>query len=354
MATARERSRCRDRLETLSKSSLDSESLRREAIAELKRVIGFDRWCWPLADPETLLPPEGIAEHDYGPGIPRALELEYSGVDFAAKHVLARRRNPAGSLSGETKGDLARSPRWDQVMRPVGMGDVVTVACRDRLGCWGWIEAYRDRADRMFQDDDLELLAQAGESMGSALRRTSAGPSETAAAQPRPPGVLVLDHELRLVSSTAGARAWLDAMPAARVCATFGILPAVIYPAATLARTQRDGHGAHALARAVDGPWMMIDAARLEGRGDGDVAVSLRAATASETFGFLCRVYALSRREREVVSALQTGLDTQGVATRLFISPHTVQDHLKSVFEKVGVHSRRELLARFSTSDEPG
>jgi DNA-binding CsgD family transcriptional regulator len=354
MTTARERSRCRDRLEKLGRSSLDSESLRREAIAELKRIVGFDRWCWPLADPETLLPLGGLAEHDYGPGVPRALELEYSGLDFAAKHVLARRASPAGSLSAETNGDLARSPRWDEVMRRVGIGDVAAVACRDTLGCWGWIEAYRDRADSMFGDDDLELLAHAGTTLGPALRRTSIGQDANSAAESRPPGVLVLDHELKLVSSTAGARAWLDVMPAAEIAAMFGILPAVIYPAATLARTHEDGHGAHALARAVDGPWMMIDAARLEGHGDGHVAVSLRAATASETFDLLCRVYALSRRERDVVSAVVAGLDTQGVARRLFISPHTVQDHLKSVFEKVGVHSRREVLARFRTSDEPG
>jgi DNA-binding CsgD family transcriptional regulator len=354
MATARERSRCRERLETLSGSSLDSESLRREAIAELRRIIGFDRWCFPLADPETLLPPDAIAEHDYVPGVPRALDLEYSGVDFAAKHVLARRENPAASLSAETNGDLARSPRWDEVMRPVGIGDVATVACRDVLGCWGWIEAYRDRGDRMFDDDDLELLAHAGDTLGPALRRTSVGDAVRGTAEPRAPGVLVLDSELRLVSSTAGARAWLDVMPAAKIAAMFGILPAVIYPAATLARTRSDGQGAHALARAVDGPWMMIDAARLEGRGDGEVAVSLRAATASETFDYLCRVYALSRRERDVVSALVAGLDTRGVGLRLFISPHTVQDHLKSVFGKVRVHSRRELLARFSTSDEAG
>ena len=59
MATARERGRCRERLEQLSESGLDCDSLRREAIADLQRVIGFDRWCWPLADPETLLPASG-------------------------------------------------------------------------------------------------------------------------------------------------------------------------------------------------------------------------------------------------------------------------------------------------------
>ena len=142
-------------------------------------------------------------------------------------------------------------------------------------------------------------------------------------------------------------------MPAAAVAAAFGILPAVIYPAATLARTRTDGQGARALARAVDGPWMMIDAARLEGGHDGDVAVSLRAATAAETYDYMCRVYALSPRERTVVSALLAGFDTQGVARRLVISPHTVQDHLKSIFGKVGVNSRRQLLARLSTASEP-
>jgi DNA-binding CsgD family transcriptional regulator len=94
----------------------------------------------------------------------------------------------------------------------------------------------------------------------------------------------------------------------------------------------------------------MIEAAPLEGAGEEEIAVTLRAATAAETFGLFCRIYALSQRERELVGLLAAGLDTRAVARRLFISRYTVQDHLKSVFAKVGIHSRRELLAKLSAS----
>src|SRR5919198_358245 len=130
MSTERERADCRRRLEKLGESGLDSESMRREAIVCLQRTVGFERWCWPIADPETLLPGGGIADHDYGRSVPRSLELEYSCDDFAAKHILARRVDPAASLSAETRGDLARSQRWDEVLRRGGLGGGAGVACR--------------------------------------------------------------------------------------------------------------------------------------------------------------------------------------------------------------------------------
>jgi DNA-binding CsgD family transcriptional regulator len=111
-------------------------------------------------------------------------------------------------------------------------------------------------------------------------------------------------------------------------------------------------NGVHALERAVDGRWVMIEAASLQGNGDGEIAVTLRNAGPGETFDLLCRAYGLTRREREVTGAVLAGLDTRAITERLFISRHTVQDHLKSVFGKAGVRSRRELLATFGVSHD--
>ena len=346
MASERERARCRERLGRLGESSLDREGLQREAIVDLQRVIGFDRWCWPLADPETLLPLAGLGDHDYGRSLARALELEFSGTDFVAKHVIAQQAEPVSSLSAETGGDLARSPRWDEIMRPVGIGDVAAAACRDAVGCWGWIELYRDGRDRAFDEGDLELLASAGSSLGSALRYASVGRRD-AVRESRPTGVVVLDGSLGIVEWTAAARQWIATLRAASVFAAWGMLPATVYPAATLARSPATAAKAHALELGVDGRWVMIEASRLDGD-EGRLAVTFRGASAAETFDLLCRAYALTRRERDVLAALVDGLDTRAVTERLFISRHTVQDHLKAVFEKVGVHSRRELLATFS------
>ncbi len=48
------------------------------------------------------------------------------------------------------------------------------------------------------------------------------------------------------------------------------------------------------------------------------------------------------------------GLSTDAIASRIHISPWTVQDHLKAIFEKVGVSSRGELIARtFFAHDAP-
>jgi DNA-binding CsgD family transcriptional regulator len=69
--------------------------------------------------------------------------------------------------------------------------------------------------------------------------------------------------------------------------------------------------------------------------------------------GLLLVAYGLTSRERDICREVIAGHSTADIAGRLFVSAHTVQDHLKSVFAKVGVRSRGELVARLRP-DGPG
>lgn len=54
----------------------------------------------------------------------------------------------------------------------------------------------------------------------------------------------------------------------------------------------------------------------------------------------------LSHRQWEILRLLRANQRVGTVARRLHISPHTVRSHLKSIFQKLGVHSQEELLER--------
>jgi DNA-binding NarL/FixJ family response regulator len=58
----------------------------------------------------------------------------------------------------------------------------------------------------------------------------------------------------------------------------------------------------------------------------------------------------LSAREVEVLLLLDDHLGTDEIASRLFISEHTVRSHVKSMFRKLDVSSRREALERLETA----
>lgn len=55
----------------------------------------------------------------------------------------------------------------------------------------------------------------------------------------------------------------------------------------------------------------------------------------------------LTEREAEIVQGIKEGLSYKQIGERLFISPHTVNHHLKNVYLKADVTSRNELVAKY-------
>lgn len=54
----------------------------------------------------------------------------------------------------------------------------------------------------------------------------------------------------------------------------------------------------------------------------------------------------LTRRERDVLALLLDGRRVSSIARTLYLSEHTVRNHLKAIFRKLGAHSQTELLDR--------
>ena len=57
-------------------------------------------------------------------------------------------------------------------------------------------------------------------------------------------------------------------------------------------------------------------------------------------------VYQLTERERGVTRLILQGASTAQIAAELFLSPHTVQQHVRNIFAKTGVNSRRDLVSK--------
>jgi DNA-binding CsgD family transcriptional regulator len=250
--------------------------------------------------------------------------------------------------------------RFLDVLEPVGVGDELRVPLRDQHGLWGCLDLMRSSDDRPFAEEDGALLDSLAPALAAVTRRSTAaalgdgGPAPVPAA-----GVLVLDADLAVRASTAGAREWLRQLvpptfPYADLAASavvFNVASRVLARSAAEAPgSGRDGHlAARVRVRAITGAWAVVEADALDPL-DRTVAVTIRAAAAAEILDLRFLAYDLTARERQLVGLVLDGSDTRTVSERLFLSPYTVQDHLKSIFEKMGVRTRKELVAQLATT----
>ena len=165
------------------------------------------------------------------------------------------------------------------------------------------------------------------------------------------PGIGVFDERGRPEMLSPAAEQWIARFvedPPPTSPAESKVVQAVAAAARALAGSGRDPHGsgARARVRTRDGAWLVLHGTPLAGAGPVRTAVVIQRAAPQEIAPLIALAYGLSDRECQVVRLCMDGRPTRQIAAALDVSPYTVQDHLKSIFDKTGVRTRNELVGQ--------
>ena len=322
------------------RSGLDVTELQRQVLAALRRVMTIDAAFFATADPETLLFTGAHSEDPLIAMAPLFLDNELSGHDVNTFPELVRAPGHVRSLDTATRSAWGESPRYRDIMRPVGLGDELRAALVVGGHCWGYLCLHREDGALGFTAAEADLVRRLAPHIAHALRQA------------------VLLHR-----PVPGRRAPPGRRAARRADGARGQHPrgrrpapahrARLHPAAAAGqrvlrrRRTRDGRPAAEPAgarrhRRLAQPARLPAGLATETR----IAVVVEPAEPHSTLGVLLAAYGLTARELDVARHVLRGDSTKAIANTLHISAHTVQDHLKSVFDKVGVRSRRDLVGR--------
>jgi DNA-binding CsgD family transcriptional regulator len=337
------------RIARLCADALSAKALRERVLAQLGQVLTFDAHVWMLTDPVTRVGTSPLADVPglswprlphlgrwrYLTRLNRWADLMDSGMRVATLHQA-------------TGGNLALSALWREAQRELDVIDVATSVFWDNFGCWAWLELWRYAPALPFSRTDRVLLESLTGPVTTGLRRAQARAfiPDTADFRPDGPAVLLLDPDLQVRGQTPAAVEALyrlnppdEPMPA---------IPAAVYNVAAALVAHEHGVAVGPPWSRVhlgSGRWLTLRAAGT-GTQEGDIAVSIEAATPAERLQVFALAYGLSRRERQVLEELSTGADSRTLARRLVISEHTINDHVKAILTKTDSATRHLLTSR--------
>lgn len=346
--------RVRSDIEVLCRAGLDVATLLAEVNSSLQRAVPHVAACMATVDPATLLLTStykfgdlyGRDDHDVEWGL-----HEY-GVDNPTSFArMVERADPAAGVHLETGGDPLACSRMEQVVNHYyGYTDEARVVARGG-GCgWGGVALFRGPGDSPFTADEVAYLGSLSSLLATGMRSGLLVQLSGADRAPDDlgPAVVIVGADDRVARTSMGAEGLLrDLASAPNMADTSGTIFSLVAGARAYARGAMD-RLPRARVRMPSGRWLVLNASPLAGPDgpSGEVVITIEEARPPEIVPLVVAAFQLTPRERDVTQLVLQGVDTKDIAAALHLSRYTVQDHLKSVFEKADVRSRRELVAR--------
>ena len=323
-------------------TSPDAAAFRHRVLELLQGWVPFDAGCLGTTEPVTMLPTSLTTVGYDGPAhYPTAIDIEFGlGEEIGRFETMQHLSVPVRTLSQVTQGRPGSCRLYREILAPNGLRHEVRVLFRGRDG-HAWGAATLARAGVDFTTEELVLLGAVLTDVGDGLRGTLfRDAAATATRRTLGPAVAVVGDTSELLSCTDAAHDYLARLgwgpDHGRVLAGPAILAAAwLRRSGQLSGTTR--------ARTTDGEWVLIRCGLVAG--SNAVLLTFEPAQARDLIPLAATAYGLTRREREVMVHLLADRSREEIARELFLSPYTVQDHLKSIYAKTGTSGRRGLVS---------
>jgi DNA-binding CsgD family transcriptional regulator len=328
-------------------AGLDAMTLAREVVVGLKPVLAIDAAFVATVDPATLLFTAAAGEEPLTEAAELFLANELGGHDVNRFAGLAADPVPVRTLDQATAGDRDQSARHATIMRPLGLGDELRAALRTRQACWGVMCLHREAGAAGFSRRDRDVIARIAPHVAEGLRRALLAAYPMDPQQALGHGVVILDAAGSVTSVNDAAERWLAQIPDSDWPSSCQ-LPMPLLAAAAAAGHDQAGAERPAPAvrlRTTSGNWLSVHASALHGPDGSATVLILEEPGPGEITSLILDSHGVTGGQAKVVALVLRGYSTKQIVSQLGISQYTVQEHLRAVFDKLGVRSRQELAA---------
>jgi DNA-binding CsgD family transcriptional regulator len=326
---------------------LDSGVMRERIGDRLARHLGVSSYCFGATDPSTALPVHSVSVGLEPSAVHAFLGLVLStpSLDFGP---WAARSNRVARLE-DLVDDVERDPYMTEILRPSGLRYDVQVACVGGGWSWGHMCLRRRGKDGPFTGHEVRFLELLVPHMTAGLR-AAASRAALAATAGTTTGIVILgpDGKVELANGVA-ERLFRQPVSGTRHCFLTGVNIVAARLERALAGDSVADIPTFVLVDEATQTTYRLRAERVlgaDGRPRGLVMIEpAKSPGKSDQMQALAQ-FGLTRRECEVAVALVRGRTNAEIAADLVMSVHTVQDHVRKVFDKLGVGSRQQLAVR--------